>query len=61
MRLVTQSGVGGGGGVVVVVVVDSSVGIATHYRLGGPGIESRRGRDIPHLFRPAAAPTQPPI
>ena len=27
---------------------DSSVGIATRYRLEGPGIESRWGRDFPH-------------
>jgi hypothetical protein len=28
---------------------DSSVGIATRYELDGPGIESRWGRDFPHL------------
>ena len=33
---------------------DSSVGIATRYGLDGPGIESRWGRDFPHLPRPAA-------
>jgi hypothetical protein len=27
----------------------SVVGIATAYRLDGPGIESRWGRDFPHL------------
>jgi len=32
---------------------DSSVGIATRYELNGPGIESRWGRDFPHLSRPA--------
>ena len=32
---------------------DSSVGIATRYRLVGPGIESLCGRDFPHLSRPA--------
>ena len=33
---------------------DSSVGIATCYRVDGPGIESGwGGRDFPHLFRPA--------
>jgi len=37
---------------------DSSVGIATRYGLGGPGIESRWGRDFPHLSRPALRPTQ---
>jgi hypothetical protein len=31
----------------------SSVGIATGYGLDGPGIESRWGRDFPHLSRPA--------
>ena len=36
----------------------SVVGIATRY---GPGIESRWGRDFPHLSRPALAPTQPPV
>ena len=38
----------------------SSVGIATRYGLDGPGIESRWGRDFPHLSRPALGPTQPP-
>ena len=31
----------------------SSVGIATRKGLGGPGIESRWGRDFPHPSRPA--------
>ena len=35
---------------------DSSVGIATGYRLNGPGIESRWGRNFPHLSRPALGP-----
>jgi hypothetical protein len=39
----------------------SSVGIATDYGLDGPGIESRWGRDFPHLSRPALGPTQPPV
>jgi hypothetical protein len=39
----------------------SSVSIATDYGLGGPGIESRWGRDFPHLSRPALGPTQPPV
>jgi hypothetical protein len=43
------------------LVVGSVVGIATAYGLHGPGIESRRGRDIPHLSRPALRPTQPPV
>ena len=40
---------------------DSSVGIATHYGLDGPGIESRWRRDFRHLSRPALGSTQPPI
>ena len=39
----------------------SSVGVATGYGLDGPGIESRWGRDFPHLSRPALGPTQPPV
>ena len=31
---------------------DSSVDIATRYRLDGPGIESRWGRDFPHPSPP---------
>jgi hypothetical protein len=40
---------------------DSSVGIAMGYGLDGTGIESRWGRDFPHLSRPALGPTQPPV
>jgi len=40
---------------------DSSVGIATGYGLDGPGIESRWGRNFPHLPRPALGPTQPSV
>ena len=40
---------------------DSAVGIATRYGLDGPGIESRWGRDFPHLSRPVLGPTQPSI
>ena len=39
----------------------SVVGITTGYGLDGPGIESRWGRDFPHLSRPALGPTQPPV
>ena len=37
------------------------VGIATAYGLDGPEIESRWGRDFPHLSKPALRPTQPPV
>jgi len=40
---------------------DSSVGTATGYGLDSPGIESRWGRDFPHLSRPALVPTHPPV
>jgi hypothetical protein len=40
-----------------VVGRDSSVVIATRYGLDGPGIESRWGRDFPHLSRPTLGPT----
>jgi hypothetical protein len=36
----------------------SSVGIATGYGLDGSGIDSRYGRDSPHLSRPALGSTQ---
>ena len=39
----------------------SSVGIATRYRLDGPGIESLWRQDFPHPSRPAMGPTQPPV
>ena len=39
----------------------SVVFIATGYGLDGPGIESRWGRDFPHLFNPALGPTQPSV
>ena len=39
----------------------SVVGIVTGYGLGGPGIESRSGRDFLHLPRLALGPTQPPV
>ena len=37
----------------------SSVGTGTELRAERSGIESRWGRDFPHLFRPALGPTQP--
>ena len=40
---------------------DSVVGRATHYRLDGPGIESRWRRDYPHRFRAALETVQPCI
>jgi len=39
----------------------SVVGITNVYLLDGPGIETRWGRDFPHLFRPTLGPTQPPV
>jgi hypothetical protein len=45
----------------VVIGRDSVVGTATRYRLDGPGIESRWGRDFLQPSRPALGPTQPPI
>ena len=39
----------------------SIVGIATAYGLDVSGIESRWGRDFPHLCRPALRPTQLPV
>jgi hypothetical protein len=39
----------------------SAVSIATRYGLEGLGIESRLGRDFPHLSRQALGPTQLPI
>jgi hypothetical protein len=39
----------------------SSVGIVTDYALNGPRIESRWGRDFPHLSTPVQGPTQPPV
>jgi len=38
----------------------SVVGIVPGYRSDGPGIESRWGRDFPHLSRPALGLAQSP-
>ena len=46
---------------VTIPAMDSSVGIATRYGLGGPGIESRWWRDFPRTSRPSLGPIQPPI
>jgi len=40
---------------------DSSVGIDTRHGLGGTGIGSGHGRDIPHKCRTSLGPTQPPM
>jgi len=40
---------------------DSSVGIATRYGSGGPGIESHWRRDFPQPSGPALGPTQLPV
>jgi len=39
----------------------SVIGIATGYGLDGLGIESRWGRDFPHLSRPALGTIQLPV
>jgi hypothetical protein len=39
----------------------SSLGIGTGYGLDGSGMESRWGRDFPHLSRPALGLTQPTV
>ena len=39
----------------------SVVSIATGFGIDGQGIETRWGREFPHLCRPALGPTQPPV
>jgi hypothetical protein len=39
----------------------SVVGIATGYKLDGPGIKSWWGQDFLHLSKPVLEPTQPPV
>jgi hypothetical protein len=46
---------------VIIWLVHSVVGISIGYGLDGPGIESRWGRDFPHLSRPALGTIQPPV
>jgi hypothetical protein len=41
--------------------IDSSVDVATGYGLDGLGIESRWGRDFPHLSKPALGLNQPTV
>ena len=41
---------------VVIVGLDDSVGIATSCGLDGPGIESRRGHNFSHPYRPPWGP-----
>jgi hypothetical protein len=46
---------------VCVYILDRDSGIATRYRLVGPGIESRWWRDFLHPSRPSLVPIQPPV
>jgi hypothetical protein len=39
----------------------AAVGKATRYWLDGPGIESRSSLYLPHPYRPALEPNQPPV
>ena len=41
--------------------VTLSMELSAGYGLECPGIESRWGRDFPHLYRPALGHTQPPV
>jgi hypothetical protein len=40
---------------------DGAVGVATRYRLNGPGIEFLWGWNFPHPSRPTLGSTQPPV
>ena len=43
------------------IIIYSYKSVKPRYELDGPGIDSRWGRDFPHLSRPALGPTQSPI
>ena len=45
----------------VSILITRWAGIATHYGLDGPEIESHGGRDFLPLSRPPLGPTQPPV
>jgi hypothetical protein len=47
--------------IIVLIRHKCSVGIATRYGLKDLGIESRWGRDFPHLSRPTMGLSQPLI
>jgi len=47
--------------IIIIMGPGISVAIANGYGLDGSGIESRWGRDFPHLSRPALGHTQPPV
>jgi len=49
------------GNTVDLVGQDSVVGLAIHYGLDGPGIQSRSGRDSPLPSIPALGPIQSPV
>ena len=48
-------------GIQVGVGLSNVGGIGTVYGLDRPRIESRWGRDFPHLSRPSLGPTHPPV
>jgi hypothetical protein len=55
-------------GIIIILLLSQPIKIvvreaysATGYGLEGPRIESRWGRDFPHLSRPALGPIQSPV